>query len=189
MKKLFAVVTIAAMAMSMAACDQIAGATSASDAQGSAVVSGEDEGTKDAPSADEIYTKIVEPIVGYGAGAAGNSLKNADMASQILQFVKDNDLVNVNKSQLASNTIEAIGRLSATDKMIFANNILGIKSIIDGVIKDPSTIASVFDDVGKTEQVTDLLNSDVVKDGWNKLSDVFTSSTEGIQIDPSVIGG
>ena len=181
MKRFLAFITLAAIAVTATSCDALANATNASGSDAT-TISGQYSDDQPAPSVDDIYSGVVEQVASYGPGAAGYNLHTAESAYNILNFVKDKDLANVNKEELVQNVVAAVGKLDTEKKAVFAYNMVDIGSKLEEASKSDEQLQTIFADVGNVDAVKDLLNSEAVMAGWAKLKDVVSGATNGIDI-------
>lgn len=106
------------------------------------------------PTADEIRTELIDPLVSFYPGTAGSSLGRAIAASKLLAFA--DRYTDIDEQKIT---------LTAEEKALLAENLISVEELLADTQQDFEGLKGLYEDAG----VYDAMQSLVVKpDIWEK---------------------
>ena len=179
MKKIIAMLMISVMmTLSVAGCggggngNGSSTASEAPAAENTAESVSEDANT-DAISAAEYTDNVFQKLINMEIGTAGSSLKEAQIAEEILSFAASREIGNVEESARKAAFSEAWGNLSEEEKVTVKDNCGEIAGLVDGAVSDYESARGNFEDAGVGAEMEELVKSEDAQKSWKALCDLL----------------
>ena len=179
MKKIIAMIMISVMmTLSVAGCGGGGngnGSSTASEAPAAenTVESVSEDANTDAISAAEYTDNVFQKLINMEIGTAGSSLKEAQIAEEILSFAASREIGNVEESARKAAFSEAWGNLSEEEKVTVKDNFRDIAGLVDGAFSDYESARGNFEDAGVGAEMEELVKSEDAQKSWKALCDLL----------------
>ena len=124
-------------------------------------------------SAAEYTDNVFQKLINMEIGTAGSSLKEAQIAEEILSFAASREIGNVEESARKAAFSEAWGNLSEEEKVTVKDNFRDIAGLVDGAFSDYESARGNFEDAGVGAEMEELAKSEDAQKSWKALSDLL----------------
>ena len=121
-------------------------------------------------TAEELQRGVFDVVNSFHPGTAGSSLSRANAAAELLQFVKDYELLHAEREALAQNLRTAWEALPEEEKGTFRENFPGLGELIQELYDEPETVTGLFEDAGVGERIQLLRDTPQLREGWEVLN-------------------
>ena len=182
MKKIIAMIMISVMmTLSVAGCggggngNGSSTASEAPAAENTAESVSEDANT-DAISAAEYTDNVFQKLINMEIGTAGSSLKEAQIAEEILSFAADRQISDTEETARKAAFSEAWNSLSNEEKEVAKHNFYEeeIADLIDSAFDDYESVRGRFEDAGVSAEMEELSKSEEARKSWNTLRELMS---------------
>ena len=124
-------------------------------------------------SAAEYTDNVFQKLINMEIGTAGSSLKEAQIAEEILSFAASREIGNVEESARKAAFSEAWGNLSEEEKVTVKDNFRDIAGLVDGAFSDYESARGNFEDAGVGAEMEELVKSEDAQKSWKALCDLL----------------
>lgn len=121
-------------------------------------------------TAEELQLGVFDVVNSFHPGTAGSSLSRAVAAAELLQFVKDYDLLHAERETLAQNLQTVWEALPEEERDTFRENLPGLGELIQELYDEPETVTGLFEDAGAGEMIQRLCETPQLREGWEVLN-------------------
>ena len=146
------------------------------------------EYTTAAPAGSDFSNELLTVMTSYHNGELGYLLKSAEGMYEMVMFVDEHDMSDVDPEEAAANFQAELDNLSKQDLATFVINYRFAKDKMDEMLRDKRHIKPFFNDIGYGDEMDALLNKNDVVEGWENLCTVIDSLTSDIEVDNADMG-
>lgn len=132
---------------------------------------------------DVISEGFVKVVLGMEQGTAGASLKQAQAACEVLQFIAEQDLTGMDVEDVSISVLMALVECSEEELAVFGENFPIVSTLIDSCFEDWEANRPVFDDAGVADTMEALIADETARQNWEMLRDCTQDIVE-IMIEP-----
>ena len=127
------------------------------------------------PSTDYV-DNVFKPLINMEIGAAGSSLKAAQIAEEILSFAADRQISDTEETARKAAFSEAWNSLSNEEKEVAKHNFYEeeIADLIDSAFDDYESVRGRFEDAGVGAEMEELSKNADARKSWNTLRELMS---------------
>ncbi|MEE3392292.1 MAG: hypothetical protein VZR00_01615 [Lachnospiraceae bacterium] len=117
----------------------------------------------------------LDSLTGWGS-SAGSSLRCAQASVTLMQWVKDHDVVRIDKNELRKYVSAWYKSQSTDEQPDIMNNIYGVCDDADQILGNFKDFEPTLEDAGVASAAKDVLTSDTIQADWLYFRDVLFAS-------------